>query len=157
MPPDPPRGYRLRRAFIRTPLRQILDPPQNYMHWASHGSWALVNTNWTSNHRAGWTYKILWRYHRCSTNLVQTRARWRNMQENIRSYSCPQTCATLYSERNCHLNLYSISTPPSLFSFQSHFLFFNSFILHFSSKTTVDTCSLRLPNFITDYNKWLQY
>ena len=28
MPPDPPRGYRLRRAFIRTPLRQILDPPQ---------------------------------------------------------------------------------------------------------------------------------
>ena len=29
MPPDPPRGYRLRRAFIRTPLRQILDPPQS--------------------------------------------------------------------------------------------------------------------------------
>ena len=28
MPPDTPRGYRLRRAFIRTPLRQILDPPQ---------------------------------------------------------------------------------------------------------------------------------
>ena len=28
MPPDPSRGYRLRRAFIRTPLRQILDPPQ---------------------------------------------------------------------------------------------------------------------------------
>ena len=28
MPPDPPRDYRLRRAFIRTPLRQILDPPQ---------------------------------------------------------------------------------------------------------------------------------
>ena len=28
MPPDPPRGYRLRRPFIRTPLRQILDPPQ---------------------------------------------------------------------------------------------------------------------------------
>ena len=28
MPLDPPRGYRLRRAFIRTPLRQILDPPQ---------------------------------------------------------------------------------------------------------------------------------
>ena len=28
MLPDPPRGYRLRRAFIRTPLRQILDPPQ---------------------------------------------------------------------------------------------------------------------------------
>ena len=28
MPPDPPRGYRLLRAFIRTPLRQILDPPQ---------------------------------------------------------------------------------------------------------------------------------
>ena len=28
MPPDPPRGYRLWRAFIRTPLRQILDPPQ---------------------------------------------------------------------------------------------------------------------------------
>ena len=27
MHPDPPRGY-LRRAFIRTPLRQILDPPQ---------------------------------------------------------------------------------------------------------------------------------
>ena len=24
----PPRGYRLRRAVIRTPLRQILDPPQ---------------------------------------------------------------------------------------------------------------------------------
>ena len=29
MPPDPPRGNRLRRAFIRTPLRQILDPPQD--------------------------------------------------------------------------------------------------------------------------------
>ena len=28
VPPGPPRGYRLRRAFIRTPLRQILDPPQ---------------------------------------------------------------------------------------------------------------------------------
>ena len=28
MPPDPPRGYRLRRAFIRTPLRQILGSPQ---------------------------------------------------------------------------------------------------------------------------------
>ena len=25
MPPDPPRSYRFRRAFIRTPLRQILD------------------------------------------------------------------------------------------------------------------------------------
>ena len=31
MPPDPPRGYRLRRAFIRTPLRQILDPPQRHI------------------------------------------------------------------------------------------------------------------------------
>ena len=31
MPPDSPRGYRLRRAFIRTPLRQILDPPQKYI------------------------------------------------------------------------------------------------------------------------------
>ena len=28
MPLDPPRGYRLRRAFIRTPLPQTLDPPQ---------------------------------------------------------------------------------------------------------------------------------
>ena len=28
MPPDSPRAYRLRRAFIQTPLRQILDPPQ---------------------------------------------------------------------------------------------------------------------------------
>jgi len=28
MPPEPPRGYRLRLAFIRTPLRQILDPPR---------------------------------------------------------------------------------------------------------------------------------
>ena len=28
MPPEPPRGHRLRRAIIRTPLRQILDPPQ---------------------------------------------------------------------------------------------------------------------------------
>ena len=28
MPPHLPRGYRLRRAFIRTPLRQTLDPPQ---------------------------------------------------------------------------------------------------------------------------------
>ena len=28
MPPNPPTDYRLRRAFIRTPLRQILDPPQ---------------------------------------------------------------------------------------------------------------------------------
>ena len=27
MPPEPPMGYRPRRAFIRTPLRQILDPP----------------------------------------------------------------------------------------------------------------------------------
>ena len=29
MPPDPPRGYHLRRVFMRTPLRQILDPPQS--------------------------------------------------------------------------------------------------------------------------------
>ena len=28
MAPDHIRGYRLRQAFIRTPLRQILDPPQ---------------------------------------------------------------------------------------------------------------------------------
>ena len=28
MPPEPPRGYRLQRAFNQTPLRQILDPPQ---------------------------------------------------------------------------------------------------------------------------------
>ena len=28
MPPDPPRGYRLRRAFIEPhPLHQIMDPP----------------------------------------------------------------------------------------------------------------------------------
>ena len=27
------------------------------------------------------------------------------MQESILSYSYPQTCATLYSERNCHSNL----------------------------------------------------
>ena len=39
---------------------------------------------------------------------------------------------------------YSISTPPSSFSFQSYFLFFNSFILHFYTSTAVDTCSLRL-------------
>ena len=42
---------------------------------------------------------------------------------------------------------YSISTPPSSFSFQSYFLFFNSFILHFYTSTAVDTCSLRLPIF----------
>ena len=29
MAPDPSRGYRLRQAFIRTPLRHILDPPQS--------------------------------------------------------------------------------------------------------------------------------
>ena len=29
MPPDPLRGYRLLRGFNRTPLRQILDPPQD--------------------------------------------------------------------------------------------------------------------------------
>ena len=28
MPPDPPRGYGFWRAFILTPLHQILDPPQ---------------------------------------------------------------------------------------------------------------------------------
>ena len=28
MPPDPPRGYRLWRAFIRTPLHEMLDLPQ---------------------------------------------------------------------------------------------------------------------------------
>ena len=28
MPPDPPRGYRLWWGFIRTPLHEILDPPQ---------------------------------------------------------------------------------------------------------------------------------
>ena len=28
MPLDPPRGYCLSRAFIRTPLHEILDPPQ---------------------------------------------------------------------------------------------------------------------------------
>ena len=42
---------------------------------------------------------------------------------------------------------YSISTPPSSFSFQSYFLFFNSFILHFYTSTAVDTCSLRLRIF----------
>ena len=31
MPPDPPRGYRLWRAFIRTPLHEILDPPRKYL------------------------------------------------------------------------------------------------------------------------------
>ena len=36
-PPDPPRAYRLRRAFIRTPLPQILDPPQtNHTQDTSH-------------------------------------------------------------------------------------------------------------------------
>ena len=35
MPPDPPRGYRLRRPFIRTPLLQILDP---FHPWNSDGS-----------------------------------------------------------------------------------------------------------------------
>ena len=43
---------------------------------------------------------------------------------------------------------YSISTPPSSFSFQSYFLFFNSFILHFYTSTAVDTCSLRLRIFL---------
>ena len=42
---------------------------------------------------------------------------------------------------------YSISTPPSSFSFPSYFLFFNSFILHFYTSTAVDTCSLRLRIF----------
>ena len=42
---------------------------------------------------------------------------------------------------------YSISTPPSSLSFQSYFLFFNSFILHFYTSTAVDTCSFRLPIF----------
>ena len=42
---------------------------------------------------------------------------------------------------------YSISTPLSSFSFQSYFLFFNSFILHFYTSTAVDTCSLRLRIF----------
>ena len=37
MSPDPPRGYRLRRAFIPTPLRQILDPPQSFVHLAPFG------------------------------------------------------------------------------------------------------------------------
>ena len=32
MPPDPPRDYRLRRAFIRTLLRQILNPPQSFQN-----------------------------------------------------------------------------------------------------------------------------
>ena len=31
---------------------------------------------------------------------------------------------------------------PSSFSFQSYFLFFNSFILHFYTSHAVDTCSL---------------
>ena len=43
---------------------------------------------------------------------------------------------------------YSISTPPSSFSFQSYFLFFNSLILHFYTSTAVDTCSLRLRIFL---------
>ena len=43
---------------------------------------------------------------------------------------------------------YSISTPLSSFSFQSYFLFFNSFILHFYTSTAVDTCSLRLRIFL---------
>ena len=29
MPPDPPRGYRLQRAFIRTPLHEIC--PSKYL------------------------------------------------------------------------------------------------------------------------------
>ena len=50
MPPDPPRGYRLRRAFIRTPLRQILDPPQQptpslAYTWKSSGVW--LQSLWT--------------------------------------------------------------------------------------------------------------
>ena len=31
MTPDPRKDYRLRRAFIWSPLRQILDPPQNIL------------------------------------------------------------------------------------------------------------------------------
>ena len=56
---------------------------------------------------------------------------------------------------------HSISTPPSSFSFQSYFLFFNCFILHFYTRTAVDTYSLRLPIFnsstgLTQFNCRIQ-
>ena len=35
MPPDPPRGYRLRRAFIQTPLHEIC--PRKYLENAGNG------------------------------------------------------------------------------------------------------------------------
>ena len=70
--------------------------------------------NWRPNHQAGWTYQILGRYHRCSTNLVQTRSR--NMQENILSYRCPQTCATLYSEipKETAIQIYNALIVPNI-------------------------------------------
>ena len=57
----------------------------------------------------------------------------------------PVFCAKIFTK--FFFYPYSISTPPSSFSFQSYFLFFNSFILHFYTSTAVDTCSLRLPIF----------
>ena len=51
MHPHPPRGYRLWRAFIRTPLHQILHPPQ-YFKWnrnlttkVLHSYCVMINTN----------------------------------------------------------------------------------------------------------------
>ena len=58
MPPDPPRGYRLRRAFIRTPLRQILDPPQKPVEFSSPRS--VRNPNFKSEaHEHDLFYKHL--------------------------------------------------------------------------------------------------
>ena len=59
----------------------------NCMHWASHGSWALVNKNWTSNHQAGWTYQILWHYHRCRINHLKHRARNRGKRKMKNGYA----------------------------------------------------------------------
>ena len=47
MPPAPPRDYHRRWAFIRTPLRQILDPPQqrlkNAWTWEDLGTHLLLS------------------------------------------------------------------------------------------------------------------
>ena len=44
MPLDPPRGYRLWRAFIRTPLHKILDPPQEIpLENAGNGICKILN------------------------------------------------------------------------------------------------------------------
>ena len=55
-PPDPPRAYRLRRAFIRTPLPQILDPPQ-------------TNHTQDTSHHLGVLYKFSNKLYRVASNL----------------------------------------------------------------------------------------